>query len=276
MLSRKTRIALLTVAVLLAAEIKIEALPMTSQTDSAISHLREVLLQDAWVHEVRRGPIAIKTYVLLFRDKGEMTEQIYGRGNYEIAGTWKLEESDGKIILVLTGQYLPNKGRFTLKQAAKGDAIDFRLVGGRTTLRFERQKGYRPPTAPSTGSQLEDVITEWEWVHESNTGPPKHTIALESQTLTFCAGGRVREGIGDDTPGIHDSWGSWSLERSADGYVLTLSGEYLRYHGAFPVTRYEKEKAFYLHYGPGDIVWRYDAVRGVTPSPCTTPKPERE
>jgi hypothetical protein len=274
MISRNSLIALLTAGLLLAAEMTIEAQPMTSQTGSTISHLRELLLQDAWVHEVRRGT-AIGTYALVFRDKGEMSEQIWDHsGNYEVAGSWKLEESDGKITLVLTGEYLRHKGRFTLQQNAKGDAIDFRLAGGKTALRFERQKGYRPPTDPSMGSRLEDVITEWDWEFGSNVGPRQHTIALESQTLTFCAGGRVRERIGDDTGG-GESWGSWSLERSADGYVLRRSGE-LRYHGSFPVTYYEKEKAFYLHYGPGDILWRFDAVRGQTPSPCTTPKPKRE
>lgn len=118
-------------------------------------------------------------------------------------------------------------------------------------------------TSAPTDTRLEDVLTEWDWTHEVKAG----RIALESQTLTFCAGGRVREQIGDDT-GIHDSYGSWKLERSSDGYVLTLSGEQLHYRGRFPLTYSEKERAFYLHAGPGDITWRYYAVRRSAPDPC--------
>src|ERR1051326_7820387 len=87
-------------------------------------------------------------------------------------------------------------------------------------------------TATPADTRLEDVITEWDWAHEVRLGKVN---GIESQTLTFCAGGRVRERIGDDT-GIHDSYGTWALEHTPDGYVLTLSGEQLHYRGRYPTT----------------------------------------
>ncbi|HKC62074.1 MAG TPA: hypothetical protein VKB86_00445 [Pyrinomonadaceae bacterium] len=123
-----------------------------------------------------------------------------------------------------------------------------------------------PEATPPAGTRLEDVITEWDWAQEVRLGK----IAIESQTLTFCAGGRVRERIADDT-GIHDSYGTWTLENTKDGYVLTLSGEQLHYRGRFPLTYSEKERAFYLHVGSGDRTWRYNAVRKGGPDQCAAP-----
>lgn len=138
-----SRIAVFTVALLLAVDVSIEALPMTDQTDDAVAQVRKVLLRDAWVHDVRVGRIAIESYVLVFQETGEMSERILDdTGIHDTKGTWKLEESDGKVILVLTGE-LRNKGRFVLTRDVKGDAIELRLVESETALRFQHRKGYR-------------------------------------------------------------------------------------------------------------------------------------
>ena len=62
---------------------------------------------------------------------------------HDATGTWRLEESDGKMILAVTGDKLRNKGWFLLEQDAKEDAIELRRVEGETSLRFRRRKGYR-------------------------------------------------------------------------------------------------------------------------------------
>jgi len=138
MTSLTSRIA---VVLLLATGVLIEAMPINGQTDDAISRVRKVLVRDAWVHNVRLGRIAVETCVLVFQETGEMSERIFDdTGIHDTAGTWKLEESDGKVILVLTGEHLRNKGRFALTQ----DAKELRLGEGETALRFQHQKGYRP------------------------------------------------------------------------------------------------------------------------------------
>jgi len=117
---------------------------MTSQTDNAVSQLRELLLRDAWVHDVRGDPIAFESLVLIFREKGEVSERVYDdSGWHDTVGMWQLEESDGKVVLVLTGDNLRYKGRFTLRPDVKGDVVELGDVGGETVVRFQHQKGYR-------------------------------------------------------------------------------------------------------------------------------------
>jgi hypothetical protein len=55
------------------------------------------------------------------------------------------------------------------------------------------------PAAGSEGVKLADVLTKGSWECDANAGTPDHPIALESRTLTFCADGRVRERIINDT-----------------------------------------------------------------------------
>jgi hypothetical protein len=129
---------------LLAVGATTAVLPMNNQSNSPISHMRELLLRDAWVHDVRLGPIAVESLVLVFRETGELSERVFDdTGIHDAAGKWKLEESDGSVILVLGGGNLRNKGRFTLKEETKDDAIELRYVGGEATIRFERRKGFR-------------------------------------------------------------------------------------------------------------------------------------
>lgn len=145
MIRWNARIAILVTLLLLAAEVTIEALSMISQTDRAVSQLREVLLQDVWAHDVRAGRVAIETRVLVFRETGEVSERIYDdTGIHEAAGKWQLEESGDSVIIVLAGERLRDKGRFTLRLDAKGEAIELREVEGKRALRFQRRKGYRP------------------------------------------------------------------------------------------------------------------------------------
>lgn len=123
------------------------------------------------------------------------------------------------------------------------------------------------PTKPMTLSadtQLEDVLKKGAWVHNVRLGG---RITIESRFLTFCDEGRVYERIWDDT-GRHDSSGDWSLEKSADGDVLVLSGTQLLDHGRFFVTYAEKEKAIDLRYVQGGTTLRFESVRADTPSPC--------
>jgi hypothetical protein len=117
--------------------------PITSQKDR-VADLRELLLQDAWIHTVRSGPIAIESYVLVFRKDGELSETILDdTGGHHNAGSWQLEASDDQVVLVLTGDQLRNKGRFALQQVDKEAAIEFQRVGDDRAMKFERKKGYR-------------------------------------------------------------------------------------------------------------------------------------
>jgi len=138
------RFAFMTATLLLGVGATMAVLPMNNQSDRPVSHLREVLLRDAWVHDVRLGPVAVESLVLVFRETGDVNERVFDdTGIHDAAGNWKLEESDGSVILVLSGENLRNKGRFNLKVEPKDDAIEFRTVGGEGTIRFERRKGYR-------------------------------------------------------------------------------------------------------------------------------------
>lgn len=116
----------------------------------------------------------------------------------------------------------------------------------------------------SGGGRLEDVLKEGAWVHEARLGP----IVVESWTLTFCDKGRVCERIGDDT-GTYDCDGTWTLERTDDGDLLILTGEYLRYRGRFRITYSEKERTFDLHTGTGDGILRFRSVKAGDGAPCT-------
>lgn len=138
------RVAWVAMILLPAFGATVEPRPLNRQTDGDISHIRELLLRDAWVHNVRQGRIAIESIVLMFREKDEVNERIYDdTGGHDASGTWQLEESGGKIILVLTGNNLRNRGRFALNPDPKGDWIELRPVDGETVVRCQRQKGYR-------------------------------------------------------------------------------------------------------------------------------------
>lgn|GEM_PF-4563876 len=102
----------------------------------------------------------------------------------------------------------------------------------------------------------------------NNVGPPDHSIALSSLTLTFCSCGHVRQTTGDDT-GDYDTYGSWSLERTDHGDVLILPAGFI-YHGPFSIKYLEKEKAIYLGIGAADRALRLQNMKTEN-DPCTPP-----
>jgi hypothetical protein len=119
----------------------------------------------------------------------------------------------------------------------------------------------------SGSGQLEDVLKEGAWVHETRLSERN---VVESWTLTFCDRGRVGERISDDT-GMYDSYGTWTLEHTHDGDILTLSGEHLHYRGHFPITYSEKAKAFHLRW-TGETTMRFRAVKANDGAPCVASK----
>ena len=136
------------VAVLLSANLAASALQSGTDTSREPSDLREVLLHDAWAHEVRSGPIAIESRVLLFREVGEVIECIYDdTGRHDASGMWALEQSNGSVVLVLSGKGLRDKGRYALTHLPNDDAIELRMEGGERVLQFQRRKGMAGPPA---------------------------------------------------------------------------------------------------------------------------------
>lgn len=147
MYALRTLTALLIVMI---ASDTLEATQHRASTDRRTSELGEVLLQDAWAHDVRIGRVAVESRVLVFRDGGEVSERIYDdTGVHDASGTWTLEQSDGSIVLVLKGDHLRDRGRFTIARAANNDAIELRSIEGERVLRFDRRKGLAIPR-PST------------------------------------------------------------------------------------------------------------------------------
>jgi len=123
------------------------------------------------------------------------------------------------------------------------------------------------PQSGSAGAKFADILTKGSWAHVTRVGPPNHSIALESSTLTFCACGHVRETIGDDT-GIHESYGNWALEPTDHGDVLILAGE-LRYRGRFSIKYLEKEQAIDLWFDAPERALRWQSVKTYD-DPCTS------
>ena len=124
------------------------------------------------------------------------------------------------------------------------------------------------PQSGSDGVKLADILTKGSWGHVTSVGPPNHSIALESRTLTFCACGHFRETIGDDT-GSHDNYGKWALERTDHGDVLVLAGE-LHYRGRFSIKYLEKEQAIDLWFDAPERALRFQSVKTYD-DPCTSP-----
>jgi hypothetical protein len=129
------------------------------------------------------------------------------------------------------------------------------------------------PPAGSEGVKLEDILTNGSWKYENNAGTPDHPIAPDSITLTFCADGRLRQRIVNDT-GLYDEYGKWKLEHMDAGDVLILSYEPLvwpRYSGGRITIKYfEKEKAFDMLFGSYTL--RFKSVKRYIPDWCTAPK----
>jgi len=117
-----------------------------------LSDVRELLLQDAWAYDVRSGPIAIESRILIFGKEGAVSECMYDdTGRHDALGTWALEESNGSVVLVLSGKGLWDKGRYVVKRVPHDEAIELRFAGEERVLRFERRKGYAfpRPSAPN-------------------------------------------------------------------------------------------------------------------------------
>lgn len=137
--------------IVLVAGATIDATENSAAPDRSASELHELLLQDAWAHDVRIGRVAVESRVLVFRDGGEVFERIFDdTGVHDFAGTWTLEPSTDSIVLVLAGDHLRDRGRFTIARAANGDAIELRSLEGERVLRFDRRKGlaFSRPNTP--------------------------------------------------------------------------------------------------------------------------------
>lgn len=119
---------------------------VVADIDRNAAELLEVMLQDAWAHDIRIGRVAIETRVLVFRKDGEVVERIFDdTGVHDAAGTWALEKANGAVILDLTGEHLRDRGRFEVSRLANEDAIELRVLAGQRVLRFERWKGMSLP-----------------------------------------------------------------------------------------------------------------------------------
>lgn len=134
-------IALAATVILLTGSVTSAAIQNPSPTDEAVARLRAVLLHDTWAHTTPLGPIVIETRVLVFRERDELSEWIYDdTGPVELKGSWHLEPAGDSVVLVLEGEYLRDKGRFTLTHIPKDHAIELRLIGGKEVVRFQIQK----------------------------------------------------------------------------------------------------------------------------------------
>lgn len=138
--------SLATIVLVLIASHSLATAQNIADIDRNTAELLEVMLQDAWAHDVRIGRVAVESRVLVFRDDGEVSERIFDdTGAHDAAGTWALEKSNGSVILVLTGEHLRDRGRFAVTRILDEDAIELRSLVGERVLRFERRKGVSFP-----------------------------------------------------------------------------------------------------------------------------------
>ena len=262
------------------------AVPANPQSQSDGVKLAEILTKGSWEYLTNAGtpdhPIALESITLTFCADGRLRQRIGNdTGVYDEYGKWKLERTANGDLLILSYEPLVwpryGGGRIRINYFEKEKAFD--MLFGSGTLRFQSVTEHEPCTPPKLMERasmpidkLADVLTKGSWVFGAYVGPPTHRIAIESRTLTFCWCGHVRERIVSDGGGMGGYlYGTWALEHTDHGEVLTLSGGQLLDHGRFSIKYLEKEKAFDLWVGSAESVVRFYSVK-TEDEPCTPPK----
>jgi hypothetical protein len=240
------------------------AVPANPQAGSDSIKLADVLTKGSWEYKNNAGtptrPIALEGITLTFCAGGRVRETITDdTGLGELYGKWALEHTDDGDVLILSGKYLRDHGRFSIKYLEKEKAIDLSIGSPQWTLRFQSVKTGDEPCLP-----LADILTKESWAH---TVPH-----IESITLTFCDDARVRLRTGNDT-GEHDDYGTWKLQRTNEGDVLILSwAQVVWLRGRLPIKYLEKEKAFDLQLGSGEQKLRFTSVKNYERDLCQATK----
>lgn len=103
------------------------------------SELRALLVKGSWAYEVKLGRVAVERRVLTFCEDGRVRERIVDdTGVHDSAGTWRLDETGDTAVLLLSGDGLRERGRFTIRHLSREHAIELRFEGDERYARVYR------------------------------------------------------------------------------------------------------------------------------------------
>jgi len=126
-------------------------------TDSAsmpITKLAEVLTRGSWEYETNAGtpghPNARERRTLTFCPCVHVREHFSSDSTTaDLYGKWALESTDHGDVLILSGGYLVDRGRFPIKYLEKENAIDLWIGSAEKTLRFQSVQTESDPCTPA-------------------------------------------------------------------------------------------------------------------------------
>ncbi len=111
------------------------------------SELRALLVKDSWAYDVKIGRVAVERRVVTFCDDGRVRQRIVDdTGVHDGDGRWTLDETGETAVLVLSGDGLRERGRFTIRYLSRENAIELRFDGDDRYARvFRSVKGAGAP-----------------------------------------------------------------------------------------------------------------------------------